>query len=178
MMMTEYLNAWLFSSYEKNAGRRSIMAKMADPEKKIVKKPQGVEAQFAAILADATKLYNDSSDKGPTLKEFLTPPMKSVSDLTLQLTIQNDQFSHFREKRQKIFDAVGAALRPVELIGDIVAEGASEVFPPTQGIFAAVMYLVNAAHDVSAMYDSILDLFEKLKVGRFYSSRLYLSSQN
>ncbi|KAM0466778.1 hypothetical protein ACHAPV_000287 [Trichoderma viride] len=139
------------------------MAKMADPEKKIVKKPQGVEAQFAAILADATKLYNDSSDKGPTLKEFLTPPMKSVSDLTLQLTIQNDQFSHFREKRQKIFDAVGAALRPVELIGDIVAEGASEVFPPTQGIFAAVMYLVNAAHDVSAMYDSILDLFEKLK---------------
>lgn len=88
---------------------------------------KGVEAQFAAILADATKLY-DSSDKGPSLKEFLTPPMKSVSDLTLQLTIQNDQFSHFREKRQKIFDAVGAVLRPVELIGDIVAEGASEVF--------------------------------------------------
>ncbi|KAH8121765.1 hypothetical protein LI328DRAFT_171370 [Trichoderma asperelloides] len=136
---------------------------MTDLEKESATNLQGVEAQFAAVLAEATKLYNDSSDKGPTLSEFLTPPMKSVSDLKLQLTIQNDQFNYFREKRQKIFDAVGAALRPIELIGDIVAEGASEVFPPAQGIFAAVMYLINAAHDVSAMYDSILELFEQLK---------------
>lgn len=151
---------------------------MTDLEKKPTKNPQGVEAQFAAILADAAKLYSDSSDKGPTLNEFLTPPMKSVSELKVQLTIQNDQFNHFREKRQKIFDVIGAVLRPVELIGDIVAEGASEVFPPAQGIFAAVMYLINAAHDVSAMYDSILELFEQLKVSKFYPARLCLPPRN
>ncbi|KAM0262176.1 hypothetical protein ACHAQJ_001921 [Trichoderma viride] len=136
---------------------------MNDLEKKPPQSSRGVGAQFAAILAEAAKIYKDSSDKGPTLDEFLTPPMKSISDLKLQLTTQNDQFNNFREKRQRIFDVIGVALRPIELVGDIVAEGASDVFPPAQGIFAAVMYLINAAHDVSSMYDSILELFEQLQ---------------
>ncbi|KAL6887476.1 hypothetical protein HDV57DRAFT_488891 [Trichoderma longibrachiatum] len=137
---------------------------MGDPEKQPAQKPlPGVKTQFAAVLADAAKLFKDSSDKGLTLDEFLTPPIRSIPDLMLQLTVQNDQFSHFREKRKYIFDAVAVTLRPVELIGDIVAEGASEAFPPAQGIFAAVMYLINAAHDVSSMYDSILELFDQLK---------------
>ncbi|KAL7945000.1 hypothetical protein V8C42DRAFT_324282 [Trichoderma barbatum] len=139
-----------------------MVAKMGDQEKQPSQKSPG-ETQFSAILADAAKLFKDSSDKGLTLDEFLTPPMKSVSDLMLQLIIQNDQFNHFREKRQSIFDAIAVTLRPIELVGDIVAEGASEAFPPAQGIFAAVMYLINAAHDVSSMYDSILELFDQLK---------------
>lgn len=140
-----------------------MIAKMGD-EKQSLEKSPGMETQFAAILADAAKLFKDPSDKGLTLDEFLKPPMKTISDLKLQLTTQNDQFSHFREKRQSIFDAIAVTLRPIELIGDIVAEGVSEVFSPAQGIFAAVMYLINAAHDVSSMYDSILELFDQLKV--------------
>ncbi|KAH6609115.1 hypothetical protein Trco_002461 [Trichoderma cornu-damae] len=136
---------------------------MGGPEKKPLDKPREMEKQFAAVLADAAKLYKDSSDKGLTLDEFLTPPMKTISDLTLQLAAQNDQFSHFRARRQSIFDAIAAALRPIELMGAIVAEGASEAFPPAQGIFSAVAYLINAAHDVSSMYDSILELFDQLK---------------
>ncbi|KAL7904618.1 hypothetical protein GGI35DRAFT_462838 [Trichoderma velutinum] len=145
-------------------GENSIMiAKMGGDEKQPSQKPLGMETQFAAILADAAKLFKDPSDKGLTLDDFLKPPMKTISDLKLQLTTQNDQFSHFREKRQGIFDAIAVTLRPIELIGDIVAEGVSETFPPAQGIFAAVMYLINAAHDVSSMYDSILELFDQLK---------------
>ncbi|PTB65785.1 hypothetical protein BBK36DRAFT_1141724 [Trichoderma citrinoviride] len=139
---------------------------MGDPEKKQpAQKPRGMmETQFAAVLADAAKLFKDSSsDRGLTLDDFLTPPIKSISDLMQQLTAQNDQFSHFREKRKSIFDAVAVTLRPIELIGDIVAEGVSEAFAPAQSIFAAVMYLINAAHDVSSMYDSVLELFDQLK---------------
>lgn len=147
------------------AGKK--LATMEDSEKQSPETSRGMETQFAAILADAAKLYKDSSDNGSTLAEFLTPPMKSISDLKLQLTAQNDQFSHFRAKRQNIFDAIAVTLRPIELIGDIVAEGASDAFPPAQGIFAAVMYLINAAHDVSSMYDSILELFDQLKVTNF-----------
>ncbi|KAL6876866.1 hypothetical protein J3F83DRAFT_424573 [Trichoderma novae-zelandiae] len=138
---------------------------MGDPEKQTAQKPRGMKTQFAAVLADAARLFKDASDQGPTLDEFLTPPVKSISDLMAQLTAQNDQFSHFREKRKSIFDAVAVTLRPIELVGDIVAEGVSEAFAPAQGIFAAVMYLINAAHDVSSMYDSILELFDQLKVG-------------
>ncbi|UKZ75677.1 hypothetical protein TrVFT333_003367 [Trichoderma virens FT-333] len=116
-----------------------MIAKMGAQEKQPSQKSPGMETQFAAILADAAKLFKDSSDKDLTLDEFLTPPMKTISDLKLQLTTQNDQFSHFREKRQSIFDAIAVTLRPIELIGDIVAEGVSEAFPPAQGIFAAVI---------------------------------------
>jgi hypothetical protein len=139
---------------------------MGDQEKQRTQQAPGMKTQFAAVLADAARLFKDSSGKGLTLDEFLTPPIRSIPDLMLQLTAQNDQFSHFREKRKHIFDAVAVTLRPVVLIGDILAEGVSETFPPAQGIFAAVMYLINAAHDVSSMYDSILELFDQLKVRR------------
>lgn len=145
-----------------------MVAKMGDQEKQPSQKSLEMETQFTAILEDAAKLFKDSSDKSLTLSEFLTPPMKTISDLKAQLTTQNDQFNHFREKRQSIFDAIAVTLRPIELIGDIVAEGASEAFPPAQGIFAAVMYLINAAHDVSSMYDSILELFDQLKVRQLW----------
>ncbi len=122
----------------------------------------GGETQFAAILADAAKVYADSV--GSSIDEFMKPPMRSVEDLTHQLDIQNERFSEFRAKRHAIFGAIATALKPVEMVGDIVSGAASEVFAPSQNIYSAVMYLVNAAHDVSSTYDSIIELFEELKV--------------
>jgi hypothetical protein len=58
---------------------------------------------------------------------------------------------------------MSVALVPLETVGESLAGAASEVFAPSQNIFAAVMYLVNAARDVSSCYDTILELFEKLK---------------
>ncbi|KAK5993054.1 hypothetical protein PT974_06482 [Cladobotryum mycophilum] len=129
------------------------------------KKPTSaaMDPQFAAIVADAAKQYADSSSKASKLDDFLTPPMKSVNDLIQQLSLQNDNFVQFRAKRQNIFDAIATALGPVEVIGEIVAGASEEAFPPAQHIFSAVMYLVNAAHDVTSMYDSIIELFVKLK---------------
>lgn len=123
---------------------------------------QSGETQFAAILADAAKSYSDTT--GDRLDDFMTPTMRSVDDLMHHLDLQNDRFSEFRAKRHTIFGAIAIALKPVELVGDIVSGAASEVFAPSQNIYSAVMYLVNAAHNVSSTYDSIVELFEELKV--------------
>ena len=121
-----------------------------------------IEARFAAVLADAAKRYSDSSDE--SLDDFTKPPMKSVDDLQRVLERQNEHFSNFRSKRQKIYSAVNATLQPIQVIGELVAGAASETFAPAQGIYAAVAYLINAAHDVSSIYDGIVELFEQMKV--------------
>ena len=120
------------------------------------------EAEFQAVLEDAAKLYKETS--GQTIDEFMNPPMRGIDDLKHHLDAHNDRFSSFRAKRDSLFGALSAMLKPVETLGEVVSGPASEVFPPTQSIFSAVMYLVNAAHDVSSTYDSILELFEQLKV--------------
>ncbi|KAL6865505.1 hypothetical protein ACO1O0_001599 [Amphichorda felina] len=119
------------------------------------------EAEFQAVLEDAAKLYKETS--GQTIDEFMNPPMRGIDDLKHHLDAHNDRFSSFRAKRDSLFGALSAMLKPVETLGEVVSGPASEVFPPTQSIFSAVMFLVNAAHDVSSTYDSILELFEQLK---------------
>lgn len=123
-----------------------------------------IEARFAAVLEDAAQRFSEASSSAESLDDFTNPPMKTVADLQRILDRQNDRFANFRAKRQNIFHAVDATLAPIQVIGEMVAGAASEVFGPAQGIYSAVAYLINAAHDVSAIYDSILELFEQLKV--------------
>lgn len=123
-----------------------------------------IEAQFSQILKDASSLYSEAS--GEKLNDYLNPPLKSIDALMRQLDKQNEQFTKFREKRKTLFGALAAALTPVEVIGGIVAGAAAEMFEPADSIFGAVCYLINAARDVSAAYDTIVELFEQLKVSR------------
>lgn len=121
-----------------------------------------MEKQFAVILADAAKLFADTTNE--SLDAFMKPPMRTVDDLTHQLDLQNERFSEFRAKRHAIFGAIATVFKPVEMVGDIISGAAAEVFAPSQNIYSAVMYLINAANDVSSVYDSIIELFEQLKV--------------
>lgn len=121
-----------------------------------------MEARFAAIVADAAKKYSEASSR--PLDDYMSPPMRSVEDLKKQLDLQNDQFKQFRAKRHHIFAALSTAFLPVEIIGEMAAGAAGAAFAPSQNIFAAVMYLINAAHNVSSMYDNIIELFDQLKV--------------
>ncbi len=123
-----------------------------------------MDAQFAAIAADAAKKYAESSKV--QLDDFLSPKIKTVAELTTQIELQNAQFQAFRAKRHALFGAMAAAMEPIEVIGGIVAGVAEEGFPPAQHVFSAVVYLIKAAKDTSAMYDGIIELFEQLQVRR------------
>ncbi|TQV98407.1 NACHT and TPR domain-containing protein [Cordyceps javanica] len=120
-----------------------------------------MEAQFAAIATDAAKRYSESSKI--QLDDYFSPKIKTIDELIKQVELQNAEFAAFRAKRHAIFGAMAAALKPVEVIGEIVAGAAEEAFPPAQNIFSAVVYLIKAAKDTSAMYDGIIELFEQLQ---------------
>lgn len=89
--------------------------------------------------------------------------MTSAQDLQRELFKHNAEFAAFRDRHRPILDAVAAALGSVESVSRVAADVASHAFAPSQTIFAAALFLVNAARDVSSVYDSIVDLFVQLK---------------
>ena len=62
-----------------------------------------------------------------------------------------------------LFTVLSAAVKPIELVGNLAAGAAGAVFPPSSLCFGAVMYLINAAKGVSASLDAIAGLLEVLK---------------
>lgn len=121
-----------------------------------------MQARFSAIVDAAAKRLSDSS--GEHLDDYLNPPISTLDELEVQLDLHNTKFKQFRQKRHRIWGALKAALDPIEAVGEIVSGAAEDVFKPAQGIFGAVLYLINAARDVSSTYDAIVELFEQLKV--------------
>lgn len=121
-----------------------------------------LEKRFESLVEDAYQAYLKSAE--PSQKDFNNPPISSANALLRLVRDQNENFQNFRNRERKLIDVVGSLLKPIEVIGGIVAGGAEDVFPPSQHIFSAVMYLVGAAGDVSDMYDAILNLFVRLQV--------------
>ncbi|KAE8376136.1 hypothetical protein BDV26DRAFT_294367 [Aspergillus bertholletiae] len=117
--------------------------------------------QIPAIYERAIQKYQEITDE-PLDVQFLVK-IQNVDDLTKEIDARNNSFREFREKRGAIFDALNAAMVPVELFGNLAAGGASMVFPPTSLVFGAVTYLMGAAKGVSASYDAIQGLMGTLK---------------
>ncbi|KAL4978719.1 NACHT and TPR domain protein [Aspergillus desertorum] len=117
--------------------------------------------RFLAIYEKASEKYHEIT--GETLQvQFLTK-ICSVSGLTEEIDEQNRAFREFREKRQSLFNALNAALIPVQLLADLAAGGASMVAPPSSLVFGAVLHLVGAAKGVSASYEAIQGLMQMLQ---------------
>jgi hypothetical protein len=62
-----------------------------------------------------------------------------------------------------LFTVLNAALKPIELVSNLAAGAATAVCPPSSLCFGAVMYLIGAAHGVSASLDAIAELLGLLK---------------
>ena len=119
------------------------------------------EDQFSAVWFTAKQRYKESTGKDLDSSSF--PHPSTTEDLLTSLDAQNNDFKHFREKRGLVFNILQGVCKPIELVGNLAAGGASMVFPPSSMCFGAAMYLINAAHGVSASYDAIADLLGTLK---------------
>jgi hypothetical protein len=118
-------------------------------------------SQFSVIWATAKRQYKAAT--GEDLDDPKFPHPSSTDDLLTSLSRQNDEFKHFRDKKAILYTVLNDACKPIELVGNLAAGGASMVFPPSTLCFGAIMYLIDAAHGVSASYDAIADLLVTLK---------------
>lgn len=124
--------------------------------------------QIPTIYAQAITSYKEITKND--LEVAILSRVRNVDDLTREVDAQNQNFSGFREKRHILFESLSIAMKPIELVSNLAAGGASMAFPPSSLVFGAVSYLVNAARGVSASYDAIQDLMRTLKVSHPYPS--------
>lgn len=108
---------------------------------------------------EASKRYAKKS--GKRLEDL--PKPRSTDELMQQVEQQNNRYEDFRANRGMLFKTLAAAMKPVELVGNIAAGAASAVFPASGTVFGAAMYLINAARGVSASLDAIAGLMDHLK---------------
>lgn len=111
------------------------------------------------LWQEASKRYADICGK-----DLKTLPMpKTTAELLSSVEKQNKDYKHFREKSGTLFTVLSAAVKPIELVGNLAAGAASAVFPPSSMCFGAVMYLIGAARGVSASLDAIAELLGDLQ---------------
>ncbi|KAI9810635.1 MAG: hypothetical protein M1826_003489 [Phylliscum demangeonii] len=119
------------------------------------------DSEISLMWEEAVSQYNETT--GVNLLDADFPKPESADDLLTLVDKRQSNFSKFRHKRGKIFAALKGALKPVQLLGKLAADGASTAFPPSSMIFGAVNYLIEVAKDVSAHYDTIIKLFAAVK---------------
>lgn len=83
------------------------------------------EAQFAGIWDEALKQYAQVTNK--RLEDANMPKPTSAANLLQEIESQQAKFSDFRGKRHMLFTVLGGAMKPIELVGNLAAGGASMV---------------------------------------------------
>jgi hypothetical protein len=119
-------------------------------------------SQFSLIWTAALERY--TTVVGRKLDDPSLPHPSSIPELLGSVEAQNSSFAHFRENKASLFTALSGICKPISLLGNVAANGASVVFPPSTACFSAVTYLIGAADGVSSSYDAITGLLETLKV--------------
>ncbi|OQO02620.1 hypothetical protein B0A48_12148 [Cryoendolithus antarcticus] len=116
-------------------------------------------SEFDRIWQEASRRYAEIS--GKRLEEL--PRFRTADELIKNVDNQNKDYKHFREKSHGLLAVLSAAVKPIELVGNLAAGAASMAFPPSGMVFGAAMYLINAAKGVSASLDAIAGLLDVLK---------------
>ncbi|KAI9803455.1 MAG: hypothetical protein M1826_004966 [Phylliscum demangeonii] len=119
------------------------------------------DSEISLMWEEAVSQYNETT--GANLLDAGFPKPQSAVDLLSLVDERQSKFSKFRSKRGKILAVLKVALKPVQLLGKLAADGASLAFRPSSAIFGAVIYLIDVAKDVSANYDTIIKLFAAVK---------------
>ena len=112
--------------------------------------------QFESIWESALANFQDIT--GKKLDEPNLAKLSSVDDLIRSMDAEDDAFRKYRQTNHIFFQVLSETLKPVELIGNLAAGGASTAFPPSSLVFGAVAYLIKAAKGVSTTYDAIQGL--------------------
>ncbi|KAL9107505.1 MAG: hypothetical protein Q9227_007607 [Pyrenula ochraceoflavens] len=127
---------------------------------------------FPAMWQDAAKRYKEIC--GKDLHNLDLSSLHSVDGLEKSLKKQSEEFEEFRGRHRRTYRFMRNAMRPIESLGSIGAQGGGMACPPSALAFGAVLHLIRAAKDVSEAYDEIEDLFKDLQTS---TKRLEISSR-
>ncbi|KZV65266.1 hypothetical protein PENSPDRAFT_136413 [Peniophora sp. CONT] len=120
---------------------------------------------FDDLWNEAIRCYQEETGmnllKLPFASDLLSRS-RTTDEVIQYIEEQNDSFEAFRDRGRKVLDVLKPIVHIVHLFIDAGAEGASKVTPGGKAIFVAVGALLQAANGVSALYDAIELLLQKV----------------
>ncbi|TFY69792.1 hypothetical protein EVG20_g3000 [Dentipellis fragilis] len=111
---------------------------------------------------------SDASDADPTRALTVDRLLRLIDD-------EQNKFSQYRKKKVKVRSALKPVLDVVGWLAEVADEATATAFQPGKAVFVAVKVLVEAAHNISARYDTIIKIFSRMK-GFLNRCETYLSS--
>lgn len=116
-----------------------------------------------ALWAEAVAQYErKSGDSLQTHKNFHAQNIEDILDLTIE---NRSEFRKWRDgnKVGRLRAILKSTLQPIQVLGNVAAQGASAIFSPDPTIFAAVSVFIDAAQKQSADYDMVISVFSDFK---------------
>ncbi|EWC44970.1 hypothetical protein DRE_01029 [Drechslerella stenobrocha 248] len=117
------------------------------------------DARFSAIWNAALARYQQAV--GRKFEPIPTP--KDLAALEREINNRKLEFETYRNINKRLWGSISAIIGPVEVMGGVVAEGTSMVFPASPVIMGALSILLRGAKGVSNTYDYIEQLFDDMK---------------
>lgn len=100
------------------------------------------DSEFRHIWADAFDIYKKKT--GRDIKnESVLQNLNSTEDLLAQINDEERKFSDFREKKRKLWSALSAMTKPLELLGGLTQDTLTLTpFSPCSQVLGAALFLV------------------------------------
>ena len=137
------------------------------------------DSTFTQTWSDAFDAYKKSTGRDIKLDTALQR-LNTTDDLLQKIESQQTDFDTFRSKHSKVWTSLSSAMKPIELLAGL-AQGALTLTPfaPASTVLGAALFLIGvsqslswldrelihyqSARKVSAAYDAITDLLDKVQ---------------
>jgi hypothetical protein len=115
------------------------------------------------LWMEALEQYENLAPKRTYKDKLPFFTIKTSEDLDDYLNKTEQSFRLFREKRAKLSRRLKACMKPFLALSSMVSAAVSaSPFAPASAVLGAVCFILQAAEDVSEIYDWIEQLFDKL----------------
>ncbi|KAK4220590.1 hypothetical protein QBC38DRAFT_462439 [Podospora fimiseda] len=111
------------------------------------------------LWKEAVEEYARETRQNPSVN------VETVTDVVAQIQASEAEFSAFRQKNERLYQALNVFVAPISAIASIAVTPASVVDYGTasSGVLSAVVYLPGACDGVTSAYDWVEQLFRELQ---------------
>ncbi|KAF8258035.1 hypothetical protein EI94DRAFT_1708386 [Lactarius quietus] len=122
-------------------------------------------SNFQVIFNTAVRAYERKTKKDLLAHPLASQlqPCDSTASILAVLQGQVDNLNQARGSDERLTNWLGPTINVLLAFSDTLGEGVSLVFSPAKVIFAGAGVLLQAAKDVMAAQDALIDIFERIE---------------
>lgn len=100
------------------------------------------DSEFRQIWTNAFDIYEKTTGRD-IKRDSVLRNLNSTEDLLAKISDEEQKFSDFRKKKEKLWSVLSVTMKPIELLGGLTQDTLTLTpFSPCSQVLGAVLYLV------------------------------------